>query len=471
MRGSLPDAERPEWNRLLDARHDLLVVGGGIHGAGVARDAALRGLRVAVVERNDWGAGSSSRSSKLLHGGLRYLRQGELALVREALSERERWLRLAPSLARRLRFRVLPPPPGSPPLWQVRAGIALYGLLSGRPGEARWWDAEPSYEDAAVDDARFCLAVLLDARRQGALALSRVEWLEWERHGTRISAARVRDRLTGAEGTVRAGAFVNAAGPWADVVGGGQGRSAALRLTRGTHVVLDRGPNDGARLFFSADDGRVLFLLPFAGGTSLLGTTDLDEGAPTWDPLPREEEVRYLERAFRAQFPDWAHWRPVGIQCGLRPLLAGTGEPSSLSREERVEIDPSRSLVSILGGKYTTFRRVAERAVDRVEEILGRSPSGAPTRDAPLPGFEGGDDPGERIRAAFGGEDAMRLEDVFYRRTALGYLGPVDGDLVGRAAKLWRLRWGQGEREAEAEIEAFRAEESRRSAPLAAWKG
>jgi len=469
--GSPPFTQRAEWRRLLDARHDVLVVGGGIHGVGIARDAALRGLRVALIERNDWGAGSSSRSSKLFHGGLRYLRQGELRLVREALGERERWLRLAPSLVQPLRFRVAPPPPGATPLWEVRAGIALYGLLSGRPRAARWWDREPSYEDAVTEDARYCLAVMLDARRHGALALSRVEWLEWAREGHRIAGARVRDRLSGEEGWIRAGAFVNATGAWADLLLAGRGRSPALRLTRGTHVILDRGPDDGARLFFAAEDGRVLFLLPFAGRFGLLGTTDLDEATPTWDPLPRAEEILYLERAFRAQFPEWKHWRPVGVQCGLRPLLAGDGEPSSLSREDRVEVDPSRSLVSILGGKYTTYRRVAERAVDRVEEILGRVPGVRPTRSAPLPGFEDGNDVSERIRAAFAGEDAIRLEDVFYRRTSLGYLGPVDGDLLRRAAKLWRLRWGMGEAEAEAEMEGFRAQEERRSRVLEAWKG
>jgi glycerol-3-phosphate dehydrogenase len=468
---SPPFAERAEWRRLLDAHYDLLVVGGGIHGVGVARDAALRGLRVALIERNDWGSGSSSRSSKLIHGGLRYLRQGQFGLVREALAERELLLRLAPSLVSPLRFQVAPPLPGTTPLWQVRAGIGLYGILSGRLRSSRWWDRAPSYEDAAVEDARFCLAVMLDARRRGALALSRVEWLEWARSGNRIAGARVRDRLSGEEGWVSAGAFVNAAGPWADLLLAGRGRASALRLTRGTHVVLDRAPGDGARLFFAPQDGRVLFLLPYGERYSLLGTTDLDEGTPTWEPLPRPEEIRYLQHAFQHQFPRWAHWRPVGVHCGLRPLLAGEGQPSDLSREERVDLDPSRSLVSILGGKYTTYRAAAERAVDLVEEALGRNPGERPTRSVPLPGFEGGDDPGERIRAAFAGEDAVRLEDVFYRRTALGHRGRVEEDLLRRAAKLWRLRWGKGEREAEAEIEAFRAQEMRRADALSSWKG
>jgi glycerol-3-phosphate dehydrogenase len=279
----------------------------------------------------------------------------------------------------------------------------------------------------------------------------------------------VRDRFTGDEGHVSAGVFVNAAGPWADVLAGTRGASP-LRLTRGTHVVLDRAPDGDARLFFSPRDARALFLLPWENGTSLLSTTDLDEPAPSQEPIPREEEIRYLREAFLAQFPDWKRWRPLGAQCGLRPLLAGDGDPSSLSREERILVDPARSLVSILGGKYTTFRAVAERATDEVERSLGRSPVRRPTRDRPIPASAVPADSGARIRRAFAEEDAVRLEDVFLRRTSLGLQGPVDRALLDLAEKLWRLRWGKGEAEAGREREAFLDLQARRSAPLAAWK-
>jgi glycerol-3-phosphate dehydrogenase len=461
---------RPQWRRLIEEHHDVLVVGGGIHGAGVARDAALRGLRVAVIERGDWASGTSSRSSKLMHGGLRYLRQGSLRLVREALTERERHLRLAPDSVRRVRFRVPPPPAGAPPRWQIRAGIAAYDLLAGRITGSRFLDREPSYEDAAVDDARFCLDVVFDARRHGALALHHVEWLEWVRKGDRILGARVRDRFTGDEGLVSAGVFVNAAGPWADVVAGNRGEPA-LRLTRGTHIVLDRAADGDARLFFSPRDGRALFLLPYEGGTSLLSTTDLDEPGPSQEPIPRPEEIRYLREAFRAQFPEWSRWRPVGVQCGLRPLLAGDAEPSSLSREERITVDPSRSLVSVLGGKYTTYRAVAERVTDAVERALGRNPDRRPTRGEALPASGVPDEPAARVRRAFAEEDAVRLEDVFLRRTTLGHRGTVDRPLLDLAVKLWRLRWGKGHADAEREREAFLDLQERRTAPLAAWNG
>ena len=461
----VPLLKRPQWNRLVDEHHDVLVVGGGIHGAGVARDAALRGLRVAVIERDDWGSGASSRSSKLLHGGLRYLAQGSFGLVREALRERERHLRLAPGLVQRVRFRVPPPPPGAVRRWKIRTGIALYDLLAGRRSE--FWKSEPAYEDALVDDARFCLQVVLDARRHGALTLHYTEWIEWLRQGDRVVGARIRDRFTGDEGTVSATAFVNATGPWADLVMGSVRR---LRLTRGTHVVLDRRADGDARLFFSPHDGRVLFLLPYGDGHSLLGTTDLDEAAPTRDPIPQRDEVQYLRDAFQSQFPDWAHWVPVGLQCGLRPLLSGEGSPSSLSREEKIIPDPFGNVISILGGKFTTFRVVAERATDRVLGVLGRPHIVSPTRHIPIPGIGTTGDVYSRVRQAFSEEEAVRLEDVFFRRTQLGHCGSVEKDLLEFGAKLWRLRWGLGAREAKAEIQAFCELQERRLSPLAAWK-
>lgn len=466
-----PFPVRPLWRRLVEERHDLLVVGGGIHGAGVARDAALRGLRVAVIERDDWASGTSSRSSKLLHGGLRYLRQGALGRVKEALRERNRHLDLAAGVVRPLRFRVPPVANGATPRWLVRAGIALYGFLAREPATARFWERDPTYLDAMVDDSRFVLHLILDARGRGSVALNFVEWTGWVRQGDRIAAARVRDRLSGEEGLVNAEMFVNAAGPWAELVlGRREGGRPLLRLTRGTHVVLDGRGDDDARLFFSNRDGRVLFLLPYGAGMSLLGTTDLDAPAPVRDPAPTEEEIRYLSEAFRRQFPEWAHWRPVGVQCGLRPLLYQEGSPSDLSREERILVDPRGGLVTILGGKYTTYRAVAERVVDRVERTLGRQPVAHPTRSEPFPSQTGSGDIGSRIRRAYMEEDAVYLEDVFLRRTSLGYRGEIAPAVLGQAAKLWRLRWGRGEMEAQAAVEAFLAGQRRRTAVLRAWK-
>jgi glycerol-3-phosphate dehydrogenase len=316
------------------------------------------------------------------------------------------------------------------------------------------------------------LRVVLEARRQGALALSYVEWLEWIRRGDHLVAARVRDRFTGEEGIASASTFVNAAGPWADLLAGeGARRSGThLRLTRGTHVVLDRRADERARLFFAPQDGRVLLLLPYGSRGSLLGTTDLDEPSPVEEPLPAREEIVYLREAFRTQFPEWKHWRPVGTFCGLRPLLAGPGVPSEVSREERLLADGSGNLLSILGGKYTTFRIVAERVVDTIETWLDRVPADRPTRVESMAGEEGDEtDPVDRVRRAFALEDAVRLEDVFLRRTRMGHQNAVDPELLKRAVHLWRLRWGKSEAEGENEKDAFLELQSRRLGPLAYW--
>ncbi|HYV51536.1 MAG TPA: glycerol-3-phosphate dehydrogenase/oxidase [Dongiaceae bacterium] len=466
-----PLLSRPEWHRLLQEHHEVLVVGGGIHGAGVARDAALRGLRVALIERGDWASGTSSRSSKLMHGGLRYLRQGSVKLVREALRERELAKSLAGSWVHPLEFRIVPAP-GRAVSPILRAGVALYGALGGSMRTSRFWTREPRYEDAMVDDARFCLRVAMEARRHGALALSYVEWLEWVRRGDQLVAARVRDRFTGEEGIISASTFVNATGPWADMVAGESARRSGthLRLTRGTHVVLDRRADDEARLFFATEDGRVLFLLPFGSKASLLGTTDLDEPAPVEEPLATRHEIVYLREAFRTQFPEWKHWRPVGTFCGLRPLLSAEGAPSNVSREERLLDDPSGNLLSILGGKYTTYRSVAERAVDRIETWLDRVPDERPTRTEPILEDERDEnDTLDLVRRAFTLEDAVRLEDVFLRRTRLAHLNAVEPELLKRAVHLWRLRWGKTEAEGEEEKEAFLELAARRVAPLAYW--
>jgi len=459
-------APRADWARLTGETFDVLVVGGGIHGAGAARCAALLGLRTAVIDRGDWASGTSSRSSKLLHGGLRYLREGEIGLVRESLRERELHLRLAPGHVSRLRFRV-PRSRWGPPRWQVRAGVALYDLLTLGASRARPWDAEPSYLDAHLDDARFCLDVILDARRRGAVALNYVTWTAWERDGARVTAARVRDRLSGEEGVVRAGRFVNAAGPWAAALAP-EPLHPGVRLTRGTHVVLEGGETE-ARLVFSPDDGRALFLLPFGPAHAMFGTTDVDAPAPDPDPRPDPEEIRYLARAFRAVFPERERRRPVGVFSGLRPLVDAAGRPSAVSREERIEA--GAGVISIVGGKYTTYRPVAARAVAAVCRDLGRAPGPDPTRDAPIPASpEDTADP-DRIARAFAEEDAVRVEDVLLRRTRWGLTGTWRGDRLEAVLEAWRSRFQRTPAETETEAEAFTAAQTAREETLRDWEG
>ncbi|MDE3053967.1 MAG: glycerol-3-phosphate dehydrogenase/oxidase, partial [Gemmatimonadota bacterium] len=276
--------------------YDLLVIGGGITGAGVARDAALRGLQVLLAEKDDFAAGTSSRSSRLIHGGLRYLEHGQLELVFEASGERRRLLRLAPHLVRPLRF-VWPVYDGARvPFWKVRAGVTLYdalamfrnvhrhrklsaaGVAAEEPMVARaGLRGGVSYYDAATDDARLTLANVLDAERAGATVLNHVAVEALTVQRGRVTGARLGDRLAGGSVEIAARAVVNAAGPWSDAVrrleGAGAGRR--VRGSKGAHILVPRSRvgNHGALTLLSPSDGRVMFALP-AGAFTVFGTTD-----------------------------------------------------------------------------------------------------------------------------------------------------------------------------------------------------
>ncbi len=451
----LPGEDRPGWDDLVGETHDVVVIGGGVHGTGTARDAALRGMKVALVERSDWGSGTSSRSSRLFHGGLRYLRSGEFRLVREALRERERHVRLAPGLTRRLGFQVPPTSPGSVPRWQIRVGIALYDALAGRFTSGAW-RGTPVYDDVQVLDARLVLALALDARRQGAMVRSYTECLSVERD-TEGVVLQVRDRLSGRTGRLRARAVVETTGPWADTLA--RPATPRLRLTRGSHVVLRGAPADGdARLVFHPRDGRVLFLLPMDEQTSWFGTTDLDAAEPLDRPRTLPEEVAYLGDAFATLFPELGGWEPVGLVCGLRPLVAASGDPSAVSREERILTDPDGRRFTLLGGKLSTYRAVAERLVDGVERLLGRPANGKPTRDTLIPGTGPHEDPATALAAAFSQEDAVTLEDALSRRTGWALAGEVDDARFALALDAWVARFGL-EEEARARATEHRVRE------------
>jgi glycerol-3-phosphate dehydrogenase len=400
---------------LRDERFDLAIIGGGITGAGVALDAALRGFRVALIDKGDFASGTSSASSKLVHGGLRYLEHAELHLVHEALRERRRLLRNAPHLVRPLRFvipfyggaRVAP--------WKWSLGLALYDLLAGR-GNLRpsrhlsrhrlraefplLRDAGllggADYSDAQMDDARLCVEVVGTAARHGARVANYVEATGFEREGGRITAVRAADRAGGAEFVIRARQVLNAAGPWVDAVCRLAGDSSGphLRPTKGVHLVLPDLGLRSAFLLLHPADGRVFFVIPWcpagpsgaAGTKTLLGTTDTEcDESPDALTVTRAD-VDYLLEGFRRHFA--RELRPedvLGTFVGLRPLIRSRpGEPSALSREFRVFESPS-GLLTVAGGKYTTYRRMAEVITDAVAERLGqRRPRR--TRHFPLDG-------------------------------------------------------------------------------------
>ncbi len=400
---------------------DVLIIGGGITGAGIARDAALRGVRVALVDKSDVAGGTSSRSSRLIHGGLRYLEHGDLRLVFEASRERRILLRIAPHLVRPLPF-LFPAYRGARvPPWKLRAGLWLYDLLAAfRTVHAhRWLGAkrvramEPGlrdkdlagaglYYDAQTDDARLALATLRSAAAAGALIASYTEVLALAKPDGRVAGASVRDVLTGRRLELRARVVVNATGPWVDAVRHLDEPAAAplLRLSKGAHVAVPRARigNTHAVTLTSPLDGRVMFVLPW-GDVSYIGTTETEEPVTPERARATGDDAVYLLRSANAFFPR-ARLAPhdvVSTWAGLRPLLAPDRSRSAgaVSREHRI-VESASGLISIAGGKLTTYRvmgrDVMDRVATRLRKLDGRRPARAPATDElPLPGGETAD--------------------------------------------------------------------------------
>lgn len=372
---------------------DMIVVGGGITGCGIARDAAVRGLRVVLLEMDDFASGTSSRSSRLIHGGVRYLEHGYLHLVFEASSERRRLLRLAPHLVRPLKFTWPVYRGARVPLWKLAAGLTLYDLLAlfrnvgrHRVLSAGWMKRDQpavltqglvggaTYYDAATDDARLTLAVAMDARDRGATILNhtKVESLIIE-HGL-ARGVETRDILTGRTRTFRAPMIVNATGPWSDrfreLEGGVSGSS--VQGSKGVHIAVPRGRigNRGAFTLLSPRDGRVMFVLPGEAHT-IIGTTDTFTSSPPESIRASEADVAYLLDAANHFFPSARLGRDdvISAWAGIRPLAATeANDPGSASREHTIAVTPS-GVVTITGGKLTTFRIMARQTVDRALRV------------------------------------------------------------------------------------------------------
>ena len=378
------------WRRLGEGL-DLLVIGGGITGAGILHDAALRGLAVGLVERGDFGCGTSSRSSKLIHGGLRYLRKMQLGITRTACRERDLLALSSPHLVWPVRFLYPSYENDATPGWQVDLGLAMYDHLTPVRHRHEKVDAKaaaalvPSlarpglefgllYDDAIADDARLVLAVVTAGVLAGGVAVSyaQVEGLLRGRDGD-VAGALVRDLENGATQEVRAHVVVNATGVWGDEIRAMAGATRPkLRPSRGSHLLFPRHrlPLEVAVTALSADDGRPVFSVPHPEGT-LVGTTDLFHTGSLDDPRPSAEEAAYLLRFAQHVFPT-ARLRAQDVSgafAGLRPVLSSHAEtPSAASREEAVWEE--RGLVSAAGGKLTTFRATAEKVVDTVVKRL-----------------------------------------------------------------------------------------------------
>jgi glycerol-3-phosphate dehydrogenase len=397
---------------------DLLILGGGITGAGVALDAALRGFRVALIDKGDFASGTSSASSKLVHGGLRYLEHGNFRLVYEALHERGRLLRNAPHLVHPLRF-VLPFYQGARlPPWKWRAGLLLYDVLAGSANLARSRPLDAprlardfpglrttgllggaAYYDAQMDDARLCIDVLKSAAGCGGCVANYVEAVAFEQSGGQIAGVRAVDRAGNGEFTIRARQVLNATGPWVDAVCrlAGDTSGPHLKPTKGVHLVApDRGLA-AAFLLLHPADGRVFFVIPWLGKT-LIGTTDTLHDARPDDLTVAPEDIAYLLEAHNYYFTPPLEARDIlGSFAGLRPLIASkAGDPAAMTRDFRLFTSPS-GLLSVAGGKYTTYRHMAEVITDEIARRL-RSPRRCQTRQHHLDGAPEG--PWERFESA-----------------------------------------------------------------------
>ncbi|TAK86747.1 MAG: glycerol-3-phosphate dehydrogenase [Aquabacterium sp.] len=392
---------------------DVLVVGGGINGVGIARDLAGRGWRVVLAERDDLASHTSSASTKLIHGGLRYLEHRQFGLVRKALQERELLLRSAPHIMRSMRF-VMPHDPGMRPAWLIRLGLFLYDHLArrewlqgssgirldgtplGAPLQERF-ERGFVYSDGWVDDARLVVLAAVDAAERGAVIHTRTPCIRVQR--ARLGWHALLQHGNGDTQAVHARALVNAAGPWAeeflrDVARSPDGQALparGLRIVRGSHIVVPRCFDHDHAYIFQAPDRRIVFAIPYEEHFTLIGTTDVETATPARRCEPDADEIRYLcEQASRCLRQPVLPRQVIWSFAGMRPLLADeAGAASEITRDYLLEADDAAGapLLSVWGGKITTFRKLAEEAADRVGHMLGEARP-AWTAGAGLPGSD-----------------------------------------------------------------------------------
>ena len=404
-----PQQHEQAWNDLRDTEFDVLVIGGGVTGAGSALDAATRGLKVAMVEARDFASGTSSRSSKLFHGGLRYLEQLNFSLVAEALNERELMLTtIAPHLVHPVPFLY----PIKHRYWErpyIASGLMLYDNINGKQSVPRQKHLTrtsalrlfPSlkknalvgavrYFDAQSDDARHTMTVVRTAAHYGAVVRNSTEVVKIVKEADRVVGAVVRDVESGNEVTVRAKVVVNATGVWTDDVqkmAGGRGRFH-VRASKGVHILVPRDRIAGEVGLILRTEKSVLFVIPF-GQQWIIGTTDTDWVYDLAHPAATSKDIDYiLEHVNTVLTTPVSRDDILGVYSGLRPLLAGESEDTSQLSREHAVARPQPGLISIAGGKYTTYRIMAADAIDACAEDLGEIKPSV-TEHVPLVGAEG----------------------------------------------------------------------------------
>ena len=434
---------------------DLFVIGGGINGAGIARDAAGRGLSVIMCEKGDLAEGTSSRSGKLVHGGLRYLEYYEFRLVREALIEREVLLNSASHIIWPMRF-VLPHSPTDRPAWLVRLGLFLYDHLGGRkklPGTRsldlhRDPEGAPildqyskgfEYSDCWVDDARLVVLNALDASAKGARILTRTACVSARREqGNWL--IQMRSERSGEVRTVRARVLVNAAGPWVnDIIGRvvGSNSQRSVRLVKGSHIIVPKFWAGQQAYLVQNHDKRVIFINPYEGDKALIGTTDIPYDGKPEEVTADEKEIDYLITAVNRYFKEKLRRSDVLESfSGVRPLFDdGKGNPSAVTRDYVFDLDETGGapLLSVFGGKITTFRKLSEHAMQRLAKFFPKM-GGDWTRSAVLPG---GDIPNADY-VAF--SDTLRAAYPWMPRALVNHYGHLYGartkQIVGNATSL-----------------------------------
>jgi len=423
---------------------DVLIIGGGIVGSCVARDAAMRGLRTGLVEQRDFAFGTSSRSSRLLHGGIRYLAQGKIGLVREASIEKTRLHQMAPHLAIPLPF-IFPTYRQNRAwkLWQLKFGVKFYDLLcSGRNlGHSSWLNRQETvttvpglnpeglagavrYFDGFTNDARLVLDTLRSAAQHGALVLNQARYVQAQRDA--LWHLQIQDAVTGKDVAVSARTVVNATGPWAD---GLQHSAVKLRLTKGIHIVVERERLPVTDAVVMTEGSRVLFALPW-GERTIVGTTDTDYDGPLDDVSANADDVAYVLSIANGHFPA-AHLRTsdiISTWAGLRPLIADpNGKPSDISRSHEIK-SPQPNWWDVAGGKLTTCRLMAEQTVDQLVEKAGLRARPCTTAVEPLLAsvdeFSGIVPPAfsqQAVAHFCANEWAVHLDDVMIRRSSWHY--------------------------------------------------
>ena len=474
------DQRSETWRQFTEFTLDVLVIGGGIVGSGVARDAAMRGLRVGLVDRHDFAAGTSSRSSRLLHGGLRYLEQGRIRLVHESSVEKKTIHRIAPHLCQPLGF-IFPSYRGEGrPLWQLHLGVKIYDLLCGggnfHPSQgfsnretlellphlkAENLSGSVRYYDAFTNDSRLVLDTLRSANRHGAALLNYTAFQDCVREGDTWRCELV-DQVKGTKQSIRTRTLVNATGPWSDQL---PHSTVNLRLTKGIHLVIPQARLPVPSAVVITEGKRLLFVLPW-GERVILGTTDTDFSGSPEQVAADGQDIDYLLSTANEFFPAIRLVRAdvVSIWAGVRPLIANRdGSPSDISRTHQIS-NSEPGWWDIAGGKLTTYRLMAEQATDQLVRHLGASVKSCATATEPLltqdqsSAFSGILPPAQTAEAVehyVRQEWALKLEDILLRRAGWHFYDGLSRPAVERVAGWMAAAAGWSEETKRTEIEGW----------------